>query len=199
MKPKKGEWSLMGGFIQADEDLDQAPVRILQSLTGLGNLFLEQIGAFGKLDRDPGGRVISVAYYALINKDDHEKDLLDTYNAQWFPIDNYPVLVFDHRQMVEAAYQQLVIQSKLRPIGFNLLPPKFTLPELQSLYQAIFKQKLDDRNFRRRVLALGIVRKLSEKQRKGSKKGAFLFEFDQEAYQKLLLQSSTKPSLYQLF
>ncbi|MFY0687497.1 MAG: NUDIX hydrolase [Cyclobacteriaceae bacterium] len=197
--PGKGLWSLMGGFVKNDESLDDAPKRILKDLTGLRDVYLEQVHTYGHIHRDPGDRVVSVAYFALIRKDDHDQKLLDEHNAKWFPLDEYPDLIFDHGDMINAAKRQMHIHARLQPIGFNLLPPKFTLPELQYLYESIYGQKLDDRNFRRRVLTLGILKKTTEKKKDGSKKGAFLFEFDKDAYQRLRDDTQEMKALFTLF
>ncbi|MEM9859729.1 MAG: NUDIX domain-containing protein [Bacteroidota bacterium] len=197
--PEEGKWSLMGGFVNPDEDLDQAPVRILHELTGLNEIYLEQVTAFGKKHRDPGARVISVAYSALIRTEDYDIELIKKHNAHWFPISNYPDLIFDHKEMVQAAISQIRVRARLRPIGFNLLTPKFTLPQLQSLYESIYDHKLDDRNFRRRIQSLGILQKLEEKFKGDSKKGAFLFKFDKEAYDRLLKESEEMTTLLTLF
>lgn len=181
-EPKKGCWSLMGGFLQSDESLDEAASRILTKLTGLKNIYLEQLYGFGELDRDPVERTISIAYYSLINIHDHDKELEEKYSARWFSVNKLPDLIFDHQEMVEAAKARLRYKAARQPVGFELLPDKFTLPELQKLYEAIYETKLDKRNFRRRILSMNVLEKTDEKQKKFSKKGAFLYKFDNDKF-----------------
>lgn len=183
-EPKKGCWSLMGGFLQSDESLDEAASRILTKLTGLKNIYLEQLYGFGELDRDPVERTISIAYYSLINIHDHDKELEEEYSARWFSVTKLPDLIFDHQEMVEAAKSRLRYKAARQPVGFELLPDKFTLPELQKLYEAIYETKLDKRNFRRRILSMNVLVKTDEKQKKFSKKGAFLYKFDNDKFNK---------------
>ncbi|HJX72224.1 MAG TPA: NUDIX domain-containing protein [Bacteroidales bacterium] len=185
-EPEKGKWSLMGGFLQPDEGIDNAARRILQGCSGLSNLFMEQLLTFGEIDRDPGERVVSVAYFALIRIEDYNKELNLETTAQWWPISKKPVLIFDHDEMVERALERLQIRSKNRPIGFELLPRKFTVPQLQSLYEAINRRMLDKRNFRKKILSMNLIRKLDEKEKKTSKKGAFLYRFDKRRYKRLV-------------
>jgi hypothetical protein len=184
-EPEKGKLSLMGGFLQPDESIDNAARRILQGCSGLTNLFMEQLFTFGEVDRDPGERVISVAYFALIRIDDYNKELSTETTAQWWPISKKPALIFDHDKMVEKALERLQIRAKNRPIGFELLPRKFTVPQLQSLYEAINRRELDKRNFRKKILSMNLIRKLNEKEKKTSKKGAYLYRFDKRKYNRL--------------
>ncbi len=181
-EPEKGKWSLMGGFLKRDESLDEAAHRINTKLTGLENVYLEQLYGFGEVDRDPVERTVSIAYYALINIREHDKELVEQYSARWFSIDDLPDLIFDHQQMVEAAKSRLRYRASHEPVGFELLPEKFTMPELQILYEAIYETKLDKRNFRRRILSMDVLIKTDEKQKKYSKKGAYLYKFNEEKY-----------------
>lgn len=181
-EPEKGKWSLMGGFLHRNESLDEAASRILKNLTGLENIYLEQLYGFGEVNRDPVERTISVAYYALINIHDHYDELVSDYDACWFDFDDLPDLIFDHKEMVEAAIKRLRYRASHEPVGFELLPEKFTLPELQQLYEAIYDTELDKRNFRRRILAMNVLEKTDEKQKEYSRKGAFLYRFDQNKY-----------------
>lgn len=181
-EPEKGKWSLMGGFLKRNESLDEAATRILHQLTGLRDIYLEQLYGFGEVDRDPVDRTISIAYYALINIHDHDEKLVKEYSARWFPIDDLPDLIFDHVEMVQAAKDQLQYKASNQPVGFELLPDKFTLPELQQLYEAIYETRLDKRNFRRRMLSMNVLVKTNEKQKKYSRKGAFLYKFDEDKY-----------------
>ncbi len=186
VEPEKGHWALMGGLLRHQESLDEAAQRVLHQLTGLKDIYLEQLTTFGAVDRDPVERTISVAYYALINIEQHDHELARQSGAQWFSADEVPDLIFDHNRMVSAAREQLRLKASHRPIGFELLPEKFTMPDLQRLYEAIYDTTLDKRNFQRRILAMGIIYKLNEKQRNTSKKGAFLYRFDQEKYEQMV-------------
>lgn len=185
-EPEKGNYSLMGGFLRPEESLDEAASRILFKLTGLKEIYLEQLKGFGEVDRDPVDRTISIAYYALINISDYDEDLMPEYGANWFPIDDLPELIFDHKEMVEAAKARLRRKASNQPVGFELLPETFTLPELQQLYEAIYETKLDKRNFRRRILSLNVLEKTDKKQKEFSKKGAYLYRFDVEKYNEQL-------------
>lgn len=185
-EPEKGKWSLMGGFAKREESLDDAANRILTSLTGLKDVFLEQLYCFNSVDRDPVERTISVTYYSLINIEDHDEELIKQNDASWFDLGDTPDLIFDHNEMVERAHQRLKYKAEHYPVGFELLPPKFTMPELQSLYEAIFETEMDKRNFIKRVGSLDILVKLDEKKRTSGKKGAFLYQFDPEKYQQQL-------------
>ncbi|MDX1641302.1 MAG: NUDIX domain-containing protein [Balneolaceae bacterium] len=195
-EPEKGNWSLMGGFLEAEESLDAAASRILTKLTGLKNIYLEQLYGFGEVDRDPVERTISIAYYSLINIHDHDKELVEKYSARWFPIDDLPDLIFDHQQMVEAAKTRLRHKAERQPVGFELLPEKFTLPELQQLYESIYETQLDKRNFRRRILSMGVLIKTNEKQKGFSKKGAYLYKFDNEKFNELNSPSNNNSLMF---
>jgi 8-oxo-dGTP diphosphatase len=182
LEPAKGEWSLMGGFLNSDESLDDGARRILHQLTGLSDIYMEQLFAFGDLNRDSGERTISVAYYALIKVDDNDRKLAEAHGAQWISINKVPRLIFDHNQMVDKALRTLRSKIVRKPIGFELLPEKFTLPQLQNLYEAINQQQLDKRNFRKRILEIGLLEKLEEKEKGTSKKGAFYYKFNKDKY-----------------
>lgn len=181
-EPGKGKWSLMGGFLKKNESLDGAAYRILNELTGLTDIFLEQLYTYGAINRDPGERVVSVAYYSLIKADKYRDEIGQKHNARWFNILELPDLVFDHNEMVAKALRRLKRKTKTQPIGFELLPKKFTIPQLQKLYEAIHQQELDKRNFRKKILSFDILHKLDEKDTEGSKKGAYLYEFNPEKY-----------------
>ena len=177
MEPEQGGLSLMGGFVRQNESVDQAASYILSSLTGLENIFMEQVKVYGDLNRDPGERVISCAYYALIDINDYDESLLKAHNAFWVNLEEASKLIFDHHQMVKDAIAILRRKAVIEPIGFNLLPEKFTLTHLQSLYEAIYGKQLDKRNFRKRMLSLNFVEKLDEIDKSGSKKGAYYYKF----------------------
>lgn len=181
-EPEKGKWSLMGGFLEENETTAQAANRVLEKLTGLQEVYMEQVGAFSEPNRDPVERTISVAYYALINIEDHNEELSRQHSAEWFSLDEAPPLIFDHTEMVKSAMNRLRYRTSVRPIGFELLPQKFTMRQLQKLYEAILGQELDKRNFAKKINQLDVLTKLEEKDMNSSKKGSFLFEFDQEKY-----------------
>jgi 8-oxo-dGTP diphosphatase len=184
-EPEIGKWSLMGGFVGHDESTDEAAQRVLLQLTGMSNIYMEQLYCFSDVNRDAAGRVISVAYFALINIADYSEQLQLEHEAKWFPLAQTPTLIFDHRQMVVLAKERLQQKVANHPIGFELLPGKFTLPQLQNLYEAIYEEPLDKRNFTRKVLSLGILNKLDEKEKESSRKGAFYYVFDKGKYNKL--------------
>jgi len=185
IEPAKGKWSLEGGFVEANESLDEAAARILRKITGLDSVYLKQSYSYGETDRDPGGRVISVAYFALIAIRDISKDLALENGVHWRSISKLPDLIFDHPKMVKRALTDLQNQVKVKPIGFELLPEKFTLVQLQDLYEAIYQRSVDKRNFRKKILSMGILEKLDEKEKETSKKGAYYFQFNKENYEKL--------------
>jgi 8-oxo-dGTP diphosphatase len=181
-KPEKGNWSLMGGFVQSTESIDQAANRILKQLTGLDGVYLEQLHTFGDTQRDPIERTASVAYFALIDIHKYEAQLSNDYHAEWFALKRIPKLVFDHQQMVEAAKRRIRYKAALHPILFELLPSKFTLPQLQTLYESVFNTTIDKRNFSKRVLATDLLIKLSEKDKFGSKRGAYYYQLNMQNY-----------------
>ncbi len=185
-EPAKGEWSLMGGFLNSNESVDDAAKRILNKLTGLSGVYMEQLSTFGEIDRDPGARIISVAYFALIKINGSDLELVKSYGATWVPISKLPVLIFDHTAMIERASKKLQVRARTQPIGFELLPDKFTIPQLQGLYEAIYNKNLDKRNFRRKLLAMDLLEKLEEKEKESSRKGAWYYKFDPTKYEDLL-------------
>ena len=180
--PGKGEWSLMGGFVQEDESIDDAAKRVLFELTGLTNVFMEQVGVFGKVERDPGERVISTAYYALININEYDRQLVESHNAHWININELPPLLFDHEQMVSRAQTVMKVQAALQPTCFSLLPEHFTLTQLQSLYEAINGEPLDKRNFRKRVAEMNYIEKTRLIDKTTSRRGASLYKLNEEKY-----------------
>jgi 8-oxo-dGTP diphosphatase len=184
-EPEKGKWSLMGGFINENENADEAATRILYQLTGMTNIYMEQLYTFSDVNRDEAGRVISIAYFALINIANYSEQLQLEHQAKWFPLSKIPTLIFDHKKMLAKAKTLLKDKVSNHPIGFELLPAKFTLPQLQNLYEAIYEAPLDKRNFTKRILSLGILNKLEEKEKESSRKGAFYYVFDSAKYGKL--------------
>jgi hypothetical protein len=185
-QPSKGEWSLMGGFLKNNESVDEAAKRILNQLTGLSEVYMEQLYSFGEIDRDPGARIISVAYFALIKINASDLELVKNHGATWIPISSMPQLIFDHTAMVARALKELQIRARTQPIGFELLPDKFTIPQLQALYEAIYNKSLDKRNFRRKLLSMDLLEKLEEKEKESSRKGAWYYRFDPNKYEDLL-------------
>ncbi|MDP3913610.1 MAG: NUDIX domain-containing protein [Bacteroidota bacterium] len=185
-QPAKGEWSLMGGFLKNNEAIDTAAKRILHQLTGLSDVYMEQLYTFGELDRDPGARIISVAYFALIRINASDLELVKTHGATWVPISAMPQLIFDHSAMVSRALKKLQVRARTQPIGFELLPDKFTIPQLQGLYEAIYNKTLDKRNFRRKLLSMNLLEKLEEKEKESSRKGAWYYRFEPRNYEDLL-------------
>lgn len=181
-EPARGEWSLMGGFVQENESVDDAAKRVLAELTGLDEVYMEQVGAFGNVHRDPGGRVVSIAYYALVNINEYDRELVRQHNAFWININELPPLIFDHSAMVEKARALMQQKASTKPIGFNLLPSLFTLSQLQSLYEAIYGEPLDKRNFRKRVAEMNYIEKTEKIDKTGSKRGAALYQFNENAY-----------------
>lgn len=182
LEPMKDHWSLMGGFVQKDETPDDAANRVLEQLTGLKNVYMEQLHVFGAADRDPVERTLSIAYFALIDIHQYETQLTHEHHAEWFQLNELPGLIFDHNEMVKLAKKQLRYKAALHPILFQLLPEKFTIPQLQALYEGIYQSKLDDRNFSRKILSTGLLVKLPEKEKLSSKKGAFYYKLDQSNY-----------------
>ncbi len=183
-EPARGEWSLMGGFVQSNESVDEAAKRVLAELTGLEQVYMEQVGSFGEIDRDPGERVISIAYYALININEYDKELVHKHNAFWVNINELPSLIFDHPEMVKRARVLMQKKASTEPIGFNLLPKLFTLSQLQSLYEAIYGEIIDKRNFRKRIAEMDYIEKTNRIDKTGSKRGASLYQFNERAYRK---------------
>jgi 8-oxo-dGTP diphosphatase len=183
--PMKGSWSLPGGFVGEKESLDEAASRILMIYGGLERIYLKQSYSYGETQRDPGARVISTAYCALITIRDINKDLAQKSEAHWRTLTDLPVMIFDHSLMIIRALSDLQDQIKIKPVGFELLPEKFTLVQLQDLYEAIYQKLIDKRNFRKKILSMGILEKLDEKERETSKKGAYYYKFNKERYEKL--------------
>lgn len=186
VEPFSGQWSLIGGIVQPEEDLQHAAIRVLQTFTGLERVYLEQLTVFGRTDRDPVGRVVSILYWSLIKLDSIKKETAESHDAQWFSLKALPELVLDHGEMLDHGVRKLILTAKNSPLGFELLPEKFTLPQLLKLYEAIIGRKIDDRNFRKKMLDTGLLHKLSEKDKSSSKKGAFLYQFDQKRYNELV-------------
>ncbi len=183
--PAKGKWSLAGGFVEPGESIDVAVCRVLRSLTGLKNIYMKQLYCYGEPSRDPGARVISVAYWALIQIKDIVQKAAHKNGAHWQSIKKLPKLIFDHPDMVNRALKELRLQVRIKPVGFELLPEKFTLVQLLDLYEAIYLKTIDKRNFRKKILSMNILEKLDEKEKETSKRGAYYYRFNKTNYKKL--------------
>jgi len=181
-EPEKNKWSLMGGFVQSDEKPEDAASRVLKQLTGLKNIYMEQLLVFGEPARDPIERTISITYFALIDIKKYEKQLSDDYRAEWFQLDRVPQLIFDHDKMVQHAKNKLRYKAALHPILFELLPEKFTIPQIMTLYEQVYDVELDKRNFTRKLRSTGLLIKQLDKDKENSKKGAFYYKLDKTTY-----------------
>src|SRR5579871_3624063 len=181
-KPEKNKWSLMGGFLQPGESPEQAANRVLKQLTGLEGVYMEQLQTFAEPNRDPVERTLSIAYFALIDIHQYEKQISDEYHAEWFLLKEKPELIFDHNEMVKTAQKELRYKAALHPLLFELLPQKFTVPQLQSLYEGVYDTVFDNRNFSRKVLSTGLLIKQKQKDKLNSKKGAFYYKLDKKKY-----------------
>ncbi|SEN29397.1 ADP-ribose pyrophosphatase YjhB, NUDIX family [Chitinophaga rupis] len=181
-EPEKGKWSLMGGFVQPDEGFEEAAARTLKVLTGLEGVYMEQLMAFGSPTRDMMERTISVAYFALIDINTYKQQLSEEYRAEWISLKKLPKLIFDHVEMVAQAQARLRYKAAIHPILFELLPQKFTIPQLQILYEAVYDTVFDKRNFSRKVLSTGLLVKQKDKERASSKRGAFYYKLDKRKY-----------------
>lgn len=189
LPPFQGQWALPGGFVHLDETLEEAAWRELREETGIQNVFLEQLYTFGNLNRDPRERIITVAYYALVNLGEyHLQATTDAADAAWFAIDNLPELAFDHSEIFQTALNRLRGKIRYEPIGFELLPKKFTLSQIQKLYETILGQKLDKRNFRKKILKMNLLRELDEVETDVAHRAARLYQFDEVKYEQLKQQ-----------
>lgn len=181
-EPEKNKWSLMGGFLEEKETLDEAANRVLKKLTGLENIYLEQLYAFSEINRDPAERTVSVSYFALIDIERYKKQISHEYHAEWFLVNNRPRLIFDHDDMVRLAQKQLRYKAAIQPLLFELLPENFTISQLQNLYEGVYETDFDKRNFIRKLMSTGLLIKLEVKDKSGSRKGAFLYKLDKNQY-----------------
>ncbi len=187
IEPFKGKWAFPGGFLRENENSDECAIRELREETGLENIFIEQLYTFSDVDRDPRGRVVTVAYYALVKLSEYVVEAGDdASNASWFPISQVPPLAFDHDRILRMAVNRLRGKIRYQPIGFELLSEKFTIPELQNLYETVLEVKLDRRNFRKKMLDTGLLIDHNETIKGKPHKGANLYSFDEVKYKQLL-------------
>jgi 8-oxo-dGTP diphosphatase len=189
LAPHQHQWALPGGFVRIDETLDEAARRELAEESGITDVYLEQLYTFGELDRDPRERVVTVAYYALAKLSDHRiRAATDAERVAWFGMDDLPKLAFDHARVIEKAIERLRGKVRYAPIGFELLPPRFTLTQLQRLYEIVLMQPLDKRNFRKKILSMGLLIETDEVEQGVRHRAARLYKFDRRKYEKLTRQ-----------
>ena len=182
MEPGRGVWSLYGGFVRNDESVEEAANRTLSTLTGMQKIYMQQVGAFGNVDRDPGARVVSIAYYALINVKDYDLRLMKKHEVEWVPVDQLPEMFSDHQEMIRKARRLMQQKIKTEPISFQLLPQLFTLTQLQHLYEAVNGEEVDKRNFRKRIKEMDFIEKTELIDKTSSKRGAYLYRFNKRAF-----------------
>ena len=182
MDPGRGQWSLYGGFVGANESVNDAAKRELYALTGLKDLYMKQVGAYGDVDRDPGARVISISYYSMINVADYDQAQQQEHDVAWVNIEQLPEMYSDHRKMVLKARRMMQEKISHEPIGFNLLPELFTLSQLQQVYEAVNGEEVDKRNFRKRIKGMDFIEKTDQIDKLTSKRGAYLYRFNEKAY-----------------
>ena len=181
--PSKGMWALPGGFIKKQELVDHATDRILHTITGVKNIYLEEVAIFDEIDRFPSWRVFTIGYFALISPEHYAISAgMDSMAVRWFDLNKLPSLPFDHRFIIQTALDKLRTRVRYKPIGFELLPKKFTLPQLQRLYEVILHKHLDKRNFRKKLMTMGLVKKLNEKDPHNKRRAAYFYQFDRKQY-----------------
>lgn len=186
IQPEKGMWALPGGFIKKDELVEDAAQRILEVTTGVKNIYLEQTAIFDGVDRYPLWRVFTIAHFALISPENYSLSPgIDTSEVSWFKLHDLPKLPFDHAQIIKAALKKLQSRVRIKPIGFELLPEKFTLPQLQKLYEEILDKKIDKRNFRKKLLKMNLLKRLPEKDTSNIRRAAYLYKFEKSTYNRL--------------
>ncbi len=189
LEPFEGMWAIPGGFVRNGESLPGAARRELKEETGIENVFLEQLYSFGDPGRDPRGWVVSVAYFALVSPERHPlQAATDARQASWFPVNRVPRLAFDHAEILDVALKRLRGKLTYAPIGFELLPQKFTIKQLQKLYEIVLGTQLDNRNFRKKIFAMDVLRELDEIQKGVPHRAARLYKFDEKKYRQLIKQ-----------
>lgn len=187
VEPHAGAWAIPGGFVNIDEDIEDAARRELHEETGLSDVYIEHLGVFGTPGRDTRGRVVSVAYTALVQLSDHTlRAETDARDARWFPVKSPPPLAFDHDEMLAAAHVRLKERVRYHPIGFELLPQKFTLSQLRRLYETVLERSLDKRNFRKKIHSMGLLEELNELEQDVPHRAARLYSFNPERYRALV-------------
>lgn len=187
LEPFAGMWAVPGGFVRTGESLEAAAERELREETGIGEVFLEQLYTFGEPGRDPRGWVVSVAYYALVSPEKHAiAASTDARQARWFPVTHLPPLAFDHEKIFRVALQRLRGKLTYAPVGFELLPGKFTIKQLQRLYEIVLGRRLDNRNFRKKIFSMDVLRELDEVQKGVPHRAARLYKFDERKYRQLV-------------
>ena len=186
VEPLKGEWSLMGGFMEEGESLSQAAQKVLYRYTQQKGIYMEQVNAYGEVNRDTGGRVVGVGVFGFVRREEFNTSLAKKFDARWINIDNLPDLVFDHNQMVKDALTLLRFKVSMQPIIFNFFNDKFTLTQLQDLYEGIYQMSVDKRNFRKKLAWMDILDKLDEKDKLNSRRGAFYYRFNKEKYDEFI-------------
>lgn len=186
VEPRVNEWSLMGGFMEEGESLLEAAEKVLYRYTQQQQIYMEQVSAYGDVNRDSGGRVISVAFYALVKTENFNTTLAKRFDAKWIKVKELPKLVFDHNKMIMDALTLLQYKVSSEPVAFNFFDDKFTLPALQELYEAIYQMKLDKRNFRKKLTSMEILDRLQDKDKKNSKRGAYYYIYNKHKYNKFL-------------
>lgn len=187
VEPFEGEWAIPGGFVRRGETLMAAASRELEEETGIADVFLEQLYTFGDPDRDPRGWIVSVAYYALVSPDKHHiHATADARQAKWFPVTSAPRLAFDHQEIFDAALERVRGKLTYAPLGFELLPQKFTIKQLQKVYEIVLGRTLDNRNFRKKIFAMDVLRELGEMQKGVPHRAARLYKFDERKYNQMI-------------
>ena len=181
--PCKGRLSLMGGFVRDTESSEDAAIRVLHELTGLKGIYMEQLHLFSQVDRDPGARTAVMAYFALIDIERYQSQMSEAFKARWVGASEVPELIFDHNKMVEMAKERLRYKAALHPLLFELLPERFTIPQLQSLYEKLYDTKLDSGNFSKKIKSLGLLVQLKDRDKEHSKKGAYFYALNREKYE----------------
>lgn len=197
-EPYKGEWSLLGGFVNVNESIEDAAARVLKDLTGLEGIYMEQMHVFSDPKRETKTRIVTAAVFALIDINKYETQIHKEYHPEWFSINELPNLIVDHDEMVNMAKERLRYKAALHPLLFELLPSKFTIPQLQHLYEEVYNSTFDKGNFNKKILSTGLLVKLKEKDKLGSKKGAFYYKVDSKKYNagfKSFLNFVHKPTL----